>query len=109
MRIVIDLQSCQTEGSRTRGIGRYSTDLTMAIAAQAEDRDIWLALNGTFVDSIAQIKQKFSPYIPPERMLIYEVPNAIGMLEAGNSWRRQAAERIREFSIKNIDPDVVHI
>ena len=109
MRIVIDLQSCQTEGSRSRGIGRYSTDLTRAIAKQAGEREIWLALNGNFVGTVAQIRQDFGNYIPPERMFVYDMPDSVSMHEARHHWRRQAAERIREYALNALNPDIVHI
>ena len=44
MRILIDLQGCQT-GSRYRGIGRYSLAFTTAFIALAKNHEIWIVLN----------------------------------------------------------------
>jgi len=45
MRIVVDLQGAQSE-SRFRGIGRYSLGLAKAIAREAGQHEVWLALGG---------------------------------------------------------------
>lgn len=109
MRIVIDLQSCQSTGSRSRGIGRYSTDLVRAMAASAGRHELWLALNGNFPEAIQAIRQDFEDSIPAERIYVYDSPIAVGMLETRNEWRRSAAERIRENAIASLKPDIVHI
>ncbi len=52
MRIVIDLQGAQTY-SQYRGIGRYSMALTLAIAKNRGEHEIWLALNGALPEGRA--------------------------------------------------------
>jgi len=55
MRIVIDLQGAQCD-SRTRGIGRYSLSLALAMARNAGRHDVWLALNSAFPQSIFDLR-----------------------------------------------------
>lgn len=59
MRIVMDLQGAQSEGSRHRGIGRYTLSLAMAAARNHRGHDIHLILNGAFAEQIPVIRQAF--------------------------------------------------
>ena len=52
MRIVLDLQACQTD-SRHRGIGRYSGDLTKALLASGTGHEWMLGIDGTYPDPTA--------------------------------------------------------
>ncbi|MGC1308204.1 MAG: glycosyltransferase [Phormidesmis sp.] len=109
MRIVIDLQGCQSASSRNRGIGRYSMALAKAMAHQASDHELWLCLNGKFLEAIAQIRQSFAADIPAERIVVYDFPGPTGEEDTRNLWRLQASERIREHVISCLRPDVVHV
>ena len=46
MRMVVDLQACQTRGSRHRGIGRYSMSLLKAMLRRAHGHEVHVLLNG---------------------------------------------------------------
>ena len=50
MRIVIDLQGAQSD-SRFRGIGRYSLSLALAMARNAGEHELWIALNAALAES----------------------------------------------------------
>jgi glycosyltransferase involved in cell wall biosynthesis len=107
LRIVIDLQACQTPGSRRRGIGRYSMALAQAMTRQAADKhEIWLALNGCFPDTIGDIREAFRPLLPPGRIAVFQTPRR----PAGDpsAWRVQAAA-IRELFLASLKPDIVHV
>ncbi len=108
MRIVIDLQGAQS-ASRFRGIGRYSLSLALAMAQQAGEHEIWLALNGAFPESILSIRHAFDGLIPLERIRIFEVPVPVSEDKPSNRWRARAAEKIREHFLQQLKPDVVHI
>lgn len=106
MRIVIDLQGAQTE-SRFRGIGRYSLSLVTAMAKNARNHEIWLVLNAAFPQSILEIRQEFNGLIPPERIKIFNTSTHVSENNPKNSNRARAAEKIREYFIKNLKPDMV--
>lgn len=106
MRIVIDLQGDQTE-SRFRGIGRYSLSLALAIARNAGDHEVWLALNAAFPNSILDIRHAFDGLIPQERIRVFEVPTPVAECDPDNAWRARAAEKIREQFLQQLKPDVV--
>ena len=50
MRIAVDLHGIQSEGSRTRGIGRYSIEIIRNIIIGFPDHDIILIANGVLAD-----------------------------------------------------------
>ena len=106
MRIVIDLQGSQTE-SRFRGIGRYSLALTLSMARNAGEHEIWLILNAAFPESISHLRRAFDGIIPKERMRVFDVPTPVAENNPVNAWRARAAEKIREYFIQQLQPDVV--
>jgi glycosyltransferase involved in cell wall biosynthesis len=108
MRIVLDLQGAQSD-SRFRGIGRYSLALAQAIARQAGQHDIWLALSGRFPDSIEPLRAAFADLISPDRIRVFELPGPVAELDLANAWRMQAAELLREHFLASLSPDVVHV
>ena len=106
MRIVIDMQGAQTE-SRFRGIGRYSHALALAMARNAGDHDIWLALNAAFPESIADIRRAFAGILPQQRLRVFDLPVPVLERDPGNAWRARAAEKIREHFMQTLQPDAV--
>lgn len=102
MRIVIDLQGAQSE-SRFRGIGRYSLSLALAMARNAGNHEIWLALNSCMPESIPDIRAAFSGLIPETRIRIFDVPNDA----SPSPWMARGSEIIRETFLATLEPDVV--
>lgn len=102
MRIVIDMQGAQTE-SRFRGIGRYSLSLAQAIAEQAGEHEVWLALSAQFPESISSIRLALKDLIPASNIRIFDVP----IRSASPHWPSLASEIIREEFIASLKPDVV--
>lgn len=109
MRIVIDLQACQTTGSRHRGIGRYSLSLTKAILANIGQHEIHLMLNGLFPETIAPLRQSFSELLPIEQIHTWYALGPVAELNEANFWRCRSAELLREQAIANLRPDIVHV
>ncbi|KAF1086052.1 Mannosylfructose-phosphate synthase [Sporotomaculum syntrophicum] len=107
MRIVLDLQGAQTTGSRHRGIGRYSLALAQAMTRLAVGHEIILTLNGSFSDTIEPIRAVFDGLVSQENIRVWQAPGPVSEIETANTWRRQAAERLREAFLANLKPDVV--
>lgn len=104
MRIVIDLQGAQSSGSRTRGIGRYSSSLAQAIARHARNHEIVLALNGCFPDAVDEVRTTFEGLIDPANLRVwYPAPHSTSA--AG----RRAQEKLYEAFLASLQPDVVHV
>ena len=78
MRIVIDLQACQSSGSRNRGIGRYSMSLAQEMVRLGQEKhEFWLALNGGFAETVPLLRKAFAETIPQERMLSWQAPKPL--------------------------------
>jgi glycosyltransferase involved in cell wall biosynthesis len=108
MRIVLDMQSCQTE-SRFRGIGRYSLSLAQALARQADGHELWVALNGLFPDTIEPMRAAFEDLIPQERIVVWHAPGPVAEHDPANGWRCRAGQYVREAFLASLSPDVVHV
>lgn len=104
MRIVIDLQGAQSIGSRTRGIGRYSSSLARAMAVQARDHEVVLALNGYFADTVDEIKTTFDGLVDAKNIRVW-FP-APGVISANG---QRAQEKLYEAFLSTLQPDVVHL
>lgn len=109
MRIVIDIQACQTTGSRNRGIGRYSLALMKAMLANSGGHDFHILLNGLFHETIEPMRQIFSELMPMDNIHVWGAPGPVSETHKGNFWRCRSAEFLREQSIANLRPDLVHV
>jgi glycosyltransferase involved in cell wall biosynthesis len=110
MHLLIDLQACQTTGSRDRGIGRYSMALARAMAKQgAQAHRISLLLTDRFPETVAGLRQLFSPLVGSENIHVMSLPAACAAADPAHSTRLLAAERIRQHVIRQLKPDCVHI
>lgn len=109
MRIVIDLQACQSTGSRNRGIGRYSLALAQAMARHAGQHELWLVLNGAFADTIDPLRKAFADLVPSERIRVWSTPGPVAEHTISNDWRRRAGEILREQVLAELRPDIVHV
>jgi glycosyltransferase involved in cell wall biosynthesis len=108
MRIVLDLQTCQTEdGGRT--LGRYSLSLAQAMARHENEHEIVIALNGRFPATIELLRLAFDGLLPRDRIVMFSVPRSIAAIDPANDWRRRAAEQVRLAFLAGLRPDTVHV
>lgn len=108
MRIVIDLQGAQA-GSRSRGIGRYSLALAKALVRNRGEHEIIIALNDLLPDSIEPLRLAFEDLLPAENIRVWHAPGPVFPVKPENSWRRHAAELLRENFLASLRPDVLLI
>lgn len=109
MRIVIDLQACQSTGSRNRGIGRYSLSLAQAMVRNCGEHEIFIALSGLFPETIEGIRAAFEGLLPQDHIRVWYATSPVCALEPQNNWRREAAELIREAFLISLKPDVIYV
>ena len=109
MRIVIDMQGAQSEGSRNRGIGRYTLWLAQAMARSKGSHEIMLALNGSFPETIPSIRAAFEKLLPEENIRIWYFAGPLTLTEEANNVSRKTAEQARESFLAELDPDMVLI
>lgn len=107
MRIVIDLQGAQSTGSRNRGIGRYALSFTQAVIRNRGEHEIFIALNGSFRDTIEPIRALFQNLLPRENVKVWQTPGPVSSHSLDNEWRRKTAEIVREGFIASLRPGVV--
>lgn len=106
MRLLVDLQGCQN-GSRHRGIGRYSLSLVKALARNAGAHEVYVLLNGLFEDTVEPLRRELQALIDPARILVFDAPSPVDELRPENAWRQRAAELLRERFIADFDPDAL--
>lgn len=106
MRIVLDLQGWQVT-NRERGIGRYSLAFAKALVARAKRHEVVLALNGGFMDSVLALCAPFAQLFADGQIKLIDLPS-ITAARYGNTWRKRAAELIRESVLCELAPDIVH-
>jgi glycosyltransferase involved in cell wall biosynthesis len=107
MRIVIDMQGAQSTGSRDRGIGRYSLSLALAMIRNRGAHEVHIALSNLFPDTIEPICSEFSGLLPRENIRTWDAPASLSKIDAGNDWRREVAECLREAFLASLKPDVI--
>lgn len=106
MRLIIDMQACQTAANANGSIGRFSLDLVEAILKNScAPHTVWLLLNANFPESISKIKTIFQP---KQQIKIFSVPAGIAET-ANNPELTTAAELIREQAIAELNPDFLLI
>lgn len=108
MRIVIDLQACQS-GSRLGGIGRYSLALAKAIAAERRSHDLFVVLSDLLPRAEFDIRMEFEGLLEPDRILTFSAPGPVAASDPANAARTRAAELLREDFLRRLDPDIVHV
>ena len=109
MRIIIDLQACQSPGSRHRGIGRYSMALAKAMLKNAKQHDVHLFLNGLLPESGLTMRAEFEGKIASDHVHVWNAPGPAAELYCENHWRVRAAELLREQALAELQPDIVHV
>lgn len=106
MKIVIDMQGAQTH-SKFRGIGRYSLSLSLAIAKNRGDHELYLLLSAQFPDTIESIKDAFEGLIPPENIIVWFAQTPLKQSSSKNEKRQLIAQTLREEVLNSLNPDIV--
>lgn len=109
MRIVLDLQACQSGGSRTRGIGRFESELVAAMLRAPGADEFWIGLNGAFPESAHSLRRELGGMVPAERFIEWRAPGPCAAYDARNAWRAEGGKVVREASLAAIAPDWIHV
>ncbi|PZO59624.1 MAG: hypothetical protein DCF15_03275 [Phormidesmis priestleyi] len=108
MRIVIDLQVCQLKRCRNRDVGRYSLELAKAMVKLSGSHDFWILTN-TLLGGQDILSDAFRNILPLERIIAFDIPAPVSEVSVHSHWRTRVAERVRQFMIAQIEPDILHI
>ena len=108
MRIVIDLQYIQ-KNDHLRDPQPYALSLALAIARNRGSHEVIIALNGRLAESVELIRTMFSDILPLENIVVWFSQGPLDASDSENTWRRKAAELLREAFLANLKPDIVLI
>ena len=106
MRIIIDIQGCQSKGSKYRGIGRYSIALIKAISANFHEHEIILIGNSL----LENISDNFSSELETNPNLTYCNWYCVGPLaqhDPFNQCRVSIAESLRSYAFASLQADII--
>jgi glycosyltransferase involved in cell wall biosynthesis len=108
MLIAIDVQGSQSPSSKSRGVGRYTLEMTKAFIAEAQSKhEILLVANGAFPESVEEIREQFKDYLPQKNIKCWQqYANPVSGID-GNEWRKNSAELVREWYLSQLKADIV--
>jgi glycosyltransferase involved in cell wall biosynthesis len=109
MRILLDLQGCQSQSSRQRGIGRYSMAFARALLHKGVAHEFHVLLNGAFPATIAAIEGELAGLLPADRLHVFHAPQGCADNRTPQRWRTRASAAIRRCAIQQVQPDIVHV
>ncbi|MDB5368696.1 MAG: hypothetical protein JWP20_254 [Roseomonas sp.] len=106
MRLVIDLQGAQGS-SHTRGIGRYSRELAMAMVREPRGHEVVIALNGAFAETAEELTASFGAVLPRGQIRAWQSPK--GTAATLETPLRGFAETLRAQFLASLRPDLVQV
>ncbi|TCV95768.1 hypothetical protein EC912_102112 [Luteibacter rhizovicinus] len=107
MRVLIDLQACQSPGGRIRGVGRYCLALAQAMALADRQHEVWFLLNGAMTASAAYLRDTLRGFVAPDRVVCWQSVVPTAAIDPANHLRGIVAECVREQFIEDFCADVV--
>src|SRR5438128_1417400 len=108
MKIVVDLQSCQS-GSALGGIGRYSMNLLHAMLRNSKQHEFHIVLSALMLERVPHLIEALQQDIPKKQIHLFDVPGPVFEANSAYHFNCKAAEFIREYFIASLKPDVVHV
>lgn len=106
MRILIDLQACQST-SRLGGIGRYSMNLVEALCRHCGSHELRILLNDRLPEAIGDIYRIVTDRLPRQQVQVFQVPGPLAAINPYNV--SSAAELVYEYLLHRLAPDIIHI
>ncbi|PKE29248.1 glycosyltransferase family 1 protein [Rahnella sp. AA] len=110
MRVVLDLQACQS-ASRFRGIGRYSMSLGKSLAKEllVRNHEVIVALSSAFPNEAQEVKAEFEASVPGVTFFEFSVITHCAANNPKNLWRQMASRMLREHALASLEPDIIHV
>ena len=109
MRIIIDLQSCQSLGNSSRGIGRYSRSLIKALIRNYSQDHFILIANSLLKDIKAEFIDEISQHNSNVSYLKWSGIGPSCFSDASNSIRFELAKNIRSYCFSKLHADIILI
>ena len=108
MRIVVDLQ-CSQNKNQLRCARPFALSMALAIARNRGSHEVIIVLNGLLAESVESIRTMFSDILPLENIRVWFSQGPLDVSDSESTWRRKAAELIREAFLASLKPDIVFI
>ena len=109
MRVVIDMQACQSEPSAGRGIGRYSTALARAMAGDAGDDELRLCFNKAYASTLRDTLEDFADAPGRSRLSGYGLPSLPAVAGKSRDALLPATEALVRHHWMSLGPDAIHV
>jgi glycosyltransferase involved in cell wall biosynthesis len=74
-----------------------------------ETHDFFIVLNGAFPETVGGVVDEFKDLLPRDNIRTYSVPKPTSFVGDPSRWRIDAAELIREYYLKQLEPQWVHV
>lgn len=107
MRVLIDLQACQSPGGSVRGVGRYSMALCRALLNDRRGHEVWVAVNAAMPASAAGIRDALADLLPADRVVSWSGLRPTQAIDPANHARAAISQRLREDFFEKLGVDVV--
>jgi glycosyltransferase involved in cell wall biosynthesis len=109
VRLVIDLQACQSEVSAGRGIGRYAEGLATHVARQIGDDDLRVCFSAAYGASLQKNLDVFDLHIGRMRLSAYRYPRVASHGTKTRATTQGVAEALVKRHWMTLQPDVLHV
>ena len=110
MKIGIDIQGCQSEGSKTRGIGRYSLTLIRYLIENSQDDDEFILISNK---SLGRLDDVFLSFIKTfgSKVQYFEwiYPGSTATISNFHEEKTAVAEKIRSYCFCLLNCDIILI
>lgn len=107
MKIVLDLQPLQT-GSRYRGIGRYTLNITKSLAKCASVNTTIIGILNQHLGHIREVRSELSGYIDGKNIKVFDIVSPVLYEDENNSVNIASSELLLDDFVRSLSPDVYH-
>ena len=106
MRIAVDLHGIQSDGSRSRGIGRYSLEIIKNLIIQHPEHHVILIVNSALSD----LNLEFQAYLNYKNVsyIKWYAPSPFDYV-SGNNKRNKLACYLKSYTYGCLNPDIILI
>lgn len=110
MKIIFDLQACQSNSS-FRGIGRYSYSLAYHIIKDAISRghEVYIFLNSNMSLNVMYKLLDLNSNLSIDNFILFKSLCPSSDNNPLNIWRNYASQLLREYYLLKFNPDFIHV
>ena len=109
MKIIMELLAIQSEGSRNRGIGRYSEELTKALLTLLKNSEIKLYLSDLYPEFDKTIKTYFKNLVNQDHIIKYQTIDLTNKNFLQRNQYRELNTYLFSLQANKQQSDIVHL